>query len=480
MPAHSWRSSLEFLRNVASNRGVCDSSYLGALRLSEAELGIALEQKDRPTLRRVFGTPSLVAFGLAYLVPLTVFTTFGTVSRITEGHLPAAYLITTVAMLFTALSYASLVRELPSAGSAYAFASKAFGAGIGFLAGWTLLLDYLLLPAINYLIIGIYMHAAVPEVPAWIFVLAGIALVTALNIVGADVVRNVSLALVGFQLLFAATFIARAVHVSESFPSAPFYSAEMPWSGLFAGAGILCLSFLGFDAVSTLSEEAGDPRRTVPRAILITTLAGGAIFILLSYASSLLLPDWAATIGHDSAGMEVMTPLGPFIATFFLVAYISGCIASAITAQASVSRVLYAMGREATLPRRWFGQLSGRFRTPVRATVTVAGASLFVLLVSLDTIASMISFGALAGFSVVNLAVPTICLRAPASRTPLRILLYGLCPLSGFAMTLWLWLSLNATALLAGFIWIGIGMCWVILRRVGRTDLDVASLTSTN
>jgi putrescine importer len=138
----------------------------------------AYHNRDNAKLDRVFGTPSLVMFGLAYLVPLTVFTTFGVVTRITEGHLPLAYVVTTIAMLFTAFSYANLVRLLPLAGSAFTYSSHAFGKRFGFLTGWTLLLDYILLPAINYLIIGLYLNAQFPAVPIAVWILGATAIVT--------------------------------------------------------------------------------------------------------------------------------------------------------------------------------------------------------------------------------------------------------------------------------------------------------------
>ena len=105
-------------------------------------------------LDRVLGLPALVLFGLAYLVPMTVFTTYGVVADLTKGHLPGAYLLTLVAMVFTAFSYAKMVRAFPVAGSAYTFTQKSFGASIGFLVGWALLLDYVFLPMINYMVVG--------------------------------------------------------------------------------------------------------------------------------------------------------------------------------------------------------------------------------------------------------------------------------------------------------------------------------------
>jgi len=423
-------------------------------------------------LKRVLDTGGLVAVGLAYLVPLTVFTTFGSVTRLTEGHLPLAYLITTAAMLFTAASYAQLVPAFPSAGSAYAYARGTFGERVGFIVGWVLLLDYLLLPAINYLVIALYLHAQFPGIPSSALIIVALVLVSVLNVVGIGSVRNVSLLLVVAQLIFAAVFtVAAFAHADGRFPLEPIYSSTVAWPSILAGSAVLCLSFLGFDAVSTLSEEARAPERTVPRAILLTTLCGGLIFTILSYAAALVVPDWRALKVSDSAGLEVMGPLGGrWMIAFFLATYIAGSFASAVAAQASVSRILFAMGRDGVLPPSGFGVLSSRFRTPVRAIVIVAVISTVVLLTSLDTLVSIISFGALSAFSMVNLAVVKRFLFDERRRGAGNLLRYGLLPLSGLAATAWLWASLPRTALLIGLAWLGIGVVYLLIRvaRVGE------------
>ncbi|MBC2668433.1 APC family permease [Novosphingobium piscinae] len=411
-------------------------------------------------------------FGLAYLVPLTVFTTFGTVSKLTEGHVPLAYVVTSLAMLFTAASYARLVRRVPVAGSAFSYAGAAFGRRVGFITGWTLLLDYVLLPAINYLILGIYLGARFPAVAPAVWSLAAIGLVTALNVVGVDFVRRASVGLVVFQLIFAAVFVVAAfAHPGAVLTAGAFVAEPAIWPGVFAGAAVLCLSFLGFDAVSTLSEEARDPVRTVPRAIMLTTVIGGAIFIALAYAGASLLPDWRMIRASDSAGLELMQPLGPVMSAFFLAAYVSGCLASALVAQASVARVLFVMGRERVLPTSLFGVLSPRFQTPVRATLVVALLSVAALFVTLDTLASLISFGALFAFSLVNLAVPRLDALAAPDRSPVRVVGMAVVPGLGFAATLWLWFNLSALALTVGLAWLGAG---VIYGLVGHDVADRA------
>jgi amino acid transporter len=302
-------------------------------------------------LKRALGLPALVLFGLVYMVPLTVFTTYGIVTETTGGRLPLAYVVTLIAMVFTALSYARMSAAIPVAGSAYTYAQKTFGAPIGFLAGWSLLLDYLFLPMINALVIGIYMHAALPAVPAWVIVLGVIAIVTVLNIVGIVLVARANVLIVAIQAIFIVTFAVLAL--SKIFGHGDV-SLTAPWTGdgstsglepIFDGAAILCLSFLGFDAVSTLAEEAKNPRRSVPQAIIGATVATGLLFIALAYVSQLVFPSNQFT-DVDSGALDVMTTAGgQFLETFFIAAYVAGALGSALTSQASVARISSATYR---------------------------------------------------------------------------------------------------------------------------------------
>lgn len=424
------------------------------------------DQSTNPSLRRVMGVGALVMFGLAYMVPLTVFTTYGVVAQTTEGHVPTAYLITLAAMIFTALSYSVLVRVHPQAGSAYVYARKAFGSHVGFLTGWTLMLDYLLLPLINYLVMGIYLHAQFTAVPAWVFALAGIVIVTGLNIVGIVMVRQANLLLVGVQLVFVVVFLAVAVaHVAQHPGTSvlqPLYDAGMKPGALLSGAAVLALSYLGFDAISTLSEEARDPRRTVPRAIVLTTVIGGVIFTAVSWAAQLVQPDWRDITDPDSAALQIMhLASGPWLENFFLAGYVAGCLAAAVASQVSVSRILYAMGRDGVLPRRMFGSLSRRFRTPVGATLVVSAVSLLALVSDLATVSSLISFGALAAFSLVNLSVAKQFLYDEKRRGAQSWLLYGVVPGVGFLLTAWLWSSLSSLSLTVGLSWFGVGAVYL-------------------
>ena len=438
-----------------------------------ASTGNAPQAQADARLKRILGLPALVFFGLVYMVPLTMFTTYGVVTEMTGGRTASAYLITLLAMLFTAASYSFMVRKYPIAGSAYSYTSLSFGPAVGFLSGWSLLLDYLFLPMINYLLIGLFMNIAFPEIPAWVFVVASIALVTVLNVVGISQVAGMSNAIVGAQLVFIVVFVGMSL---KSLAGAPALDLAAPFVGdgskpgfapLMAGAAVLCLSFLGFDAVSTMAEETRDARRDIPRAIIITTVLAGLMFTLLAIISQLVFPG-SVFENADSAANEVMLRAGgQFLGNFFTAAYIAGCIGSALASQASVSRILFTMGRDGILPRSLFGTLHARFQTPVVAILVVSAISLLALVLDLTTLASMISFGALVAFSVVNLAVIRTYLGVEGRRAPVDLLRYGLVPFVGLCLTLWLWTSLSQLTLIVGLSWFAVGFVYLALHTGG-------------
>ncbi|MBT8767808.1 APC family permease [Metapseudomonas boanensis] len=423
-------------------------------------------------LRRVLGLSALVFFGLVYMVPLTLFTTYGVVTEMTGGRTAAAYVVTLLAMIFTALSYGFMVRRYPIAGSAYSYTSKSFGPAVGFLAGWSLLLDYLFLPMINYLVIGLFLNIAFPEVPAWVFVLSAIGLVTALNVLGISSVSSMSNLIVAAQAVFVVVFLALAGKTLAGQPidlMTPFLGdgSQPGLAPLMAGAAVLCLSFLGFDAVSTLAEEARDPKRDIPRAIVITTVGAGALFVILAMVSQLVFPG-STFKDADAAATEVMlTTGGQFLEAFFTAIYVAGAAGSALASQASVSRILFSMGRDGILPERVFGRLSQRFHTPTTAILIVSAISLLAIVTDLTTLASMISFGALVAFSAVNLAVIRSYLFSDRQRQPGDLLRYGLLPLLGFSLIAWLWTSLAGLTLVIGLAWFALGFAYLAIQTRG-------------
>lgn len=427
---------------------------------------IAVSADGEGHLKRVLGVPSLVLFGLVYMVPLTVFTTYGLVTQMTGGRVPVAYLVTLAAMVFTARSYARMAAAFPVAGSAYAYTQKSFGAPVGFLAGWSLLLDYLFLPMLNYLVIGIYMSAAIPSVPPWAWILVSIAVVTVLNVVGIVSVARANFVIIALQIVFIVVFVVMALVTTSGFGSvdvlAPFTGdgTIAGASPIFAGAALLCLSFLGFDAVSTLAEEAKDATRSVPKAIMIATVLSGFVYFALAYVSQLVFPS-NAFVDVDAGSTDVMLSAGgQFLNVFFTAAYVAGCIGSALTSQASVARILFAMGRDGVLPRKVFGYLSVRFATPTYAVLIVSAISLVALWIDLGVLIALVSFGALVAFSAVNLTVIKHYFVDQGEKNVCNNLVL---PGIGLVLTVWLWTSLPALALQVGLVWLALGFIWLLV-----------------
>ncbi|MGN8249339.1 APC family permease [Pseudomonas sp. SMV7] len=427
--------------------------------------------------RTSMGMTALVLFGLAYMVPLAVFTTYGLVTQMTKGHLPTAYLLTLAAMLLTAYSYGRMVQAHPYSGSVYTYTRKAFGSHIGFITGWTLLLDYIFLPLLSYLLIGIYMAEYFPAIPAWVWVLGSIALVTFLNLIGIESITRVNWLLVLLQLVFIVVFVALSIRNlgSQAAPLsllAPFHHEGFSVPLIMTGAAVLCLSFLGFDAVSTMAEETSNPTYRIPMAILAVSLIGGLLFLVVSYCAQMVFPDWGSFVDPDSASVDVMRRVGgELLVTAFTATYVAGCFASAMVSQASVSRVLFAMGRDGALPRA-FGQLATKKRVPAVAILVVSLLSLVALVITLDTVANMISFGALFAFSAVNLAVVKHYLVDHRLRGARNYLLYGVVPGLGFLSTLWLWSSLTRLSFSIGLCWMGLGLVVLLgLTRAFRVKL---------
>jgi putrescine importer len=294
-------------------------------------------------------------------------------------------------------------------------------------------------------------------------------LVTGLNILGIKLLAGMNLVLVGAQFVFIVVFVALSLGrlfgglEVESF-TAPFFESGMDTGLIFAGAAVLALSFLGFDAVSTLAEETHEPRKRIPRAILLCAFLGGLLYILESYLGHLVFPDYASFADNqDVASADVMTFLGgTLLNTFFTAAYVAGCFACAMASPASVSRILFAMGRDGSLPPSVFARLHPRYRTPVGANLVVGAFGLSALFIGLATASSMISFGALAAFFFVNLCVIKHYVIDGGHRGGADIAKFGVIPLLGVLFTLYLWTSLTALTFQVGLSWLAVGFVYLL------------------
>lgn len=418
-------------------------------------------------LKRTLTLSSVVMFGLAYMTPIIVLGTFGILADATHGVVAGAYALALIAMVMTAHSYGVLAAEFPTAGSAYTYTRKCINAKFGFMIGWAVLLDYLFLPMVIWLFGAVYLNGAFPNVPLYVWILTFIGVTSAINIVGIKFANTVNYLMMLIQLLVLAAFVVLAIHYVAGdaskplFDLAPLYQPNVDMSLITAGAAIACYSFLGFDAVTTLTEETIHPQKVIPKAIFLVTLLGGGIFIVTSYAVQLAHPGFAFE-SVDSAATEIAKNIGGDIfVSIFLIGLIIGQFASGLSAQASASRLLYAMGRDGVLPRKLFGQLHSVFLTPVGNIVLCGLVALLALFMDVTTSVSFINFGAFLAFTSVNLAVIARFYLGKKARSLKDFFKYLLLPVLGALADLWLMVSLDGHALTLGLVWLALGFVYL-------------------
>lgn len=423
---------------------------------------------EQVKLDRRLNTTSAAMFGLSYMSPLVVIATFGAIAVKTGGAVATAYIVATLAMLATAASYGFMASRNPVAGSAYTYASKVFGPATGFLVGWVLLLDYFFIPMVICLLTATSLSTLDPDVPFWVWVVVVSAMSTLINVLGIKLTDRVNLIIMVIQLVMVAMLgylcVVAILHVpgAELASVKPIMNEHTSWGMIMAGAAVACYSFLGFDAISTLSEETVDPRRSIPRAIFIATLLGGAIFIISTYLLMVAHPSLTFE-SIDTAAYEIVGKVGgETFKTVFTVVVAIAFFAAGLCAHASASRLLLVMGRDDMIPAKPFGYISPRFKTPVVNIVLVGLVMLAAMKFDISTSTAFINFGAFTAFFAVNAAVIALLTRNSAERKGRLALM--IVAIFGAAFCGSLFLSLDRLALELGLSWFAIGIVYLLAK----------------
>lgn len=426
----------------------------------------------------------VVIIGVAYMTPMVVFDTFGIVSGITEGRVPLAYILALVAMLLTAFSYARFARQTEKSGSAYTYTAESCGPKAGFFVGWCALMDYILLPLVNALLAGIYLEAIMPGVPYWAWVCIFTALVTLINCFRINILANLSIVFVVAPLLLMLVFIylvVKGIGSEQGYEHVltltPLLNGDTSLLPLVAGAAILCFSFLGFDAVTTMSHETKEPKKNIPRAVMLTTLTGGVIFFSASWFIQLYFPTNVRFNNPDEALPEIVLYVGgALFQAIFLVAQIMNTFASGLATHASASRLIHIMGRDGIFHKGTFGQVHAKLGTPMYAVLTIGLISLMAIVLDLATVVSMVSFGALIAFTAVNFSVfMKFYVRDGQRRGFKNIFLNAVLPWLSVTVMMGLWFNLERVALICGCIWLAVGVLLFVYKRLRKQSIVISN-----
>ncbi len=433
-----------------------------------------------PTLRRALTFWDLVFYGIIVIQPTAPMPIFGVVSQEARGHVVTTVLVAMIAMLFTAISYGRMARAYPSAGSAYAYVSGTFGAFPGYLVGWGIVLDYLL----NPIICTIWCSAAAANIlpiprPLWVIFFA--ALFTALNLRGVESSARTNRWLtIGMCVIVAYTLAIMLRYLLHAGPYAPgslarpFYDpANFSLASVSTGTSIAALTYIGFDSISTLSEEAHNPTRNILRATVFTCLLTGVLAAIEVYAAQLVWPDFHHYPDLDTAYSFVAGRAGGHI-LFHLVngTLLVATIGSGMGSQMGVARLLYGMGRDNAIPRKFFGHIDPKRKIP-SYNVLFSGAAALIggLAMSYQFGAELLNFGAFLAFTGVNASVVAYYYVRGRNRNWSYLIL----PLLGCAICIYIWSSLRWQAKIAGCIWIAIGAIYGLIRKtvVNRQTHDI-------
>ena len=435
-------------------------------------------------LKRVLTVPDMIVYGLIFMVPIAPFGIYGGVFADSGGMPALVYVVGTLAMVFTALSYGMLIREWPVSGSVYAYTSRGLGPGIGFVTGWTLLLDYLLIPVLMYVVASTALSSIVPEIPAWAFSVIFVVVNTFVNVRGiglTDIVNRVALVL---EVLVLAVFVVLGIRwlltdpASHGFTLDPFYNpATFDPRLVMSAVSLGVLSFLGFDGIATLSEEAKDGRRGPGRAMMASLAIVGSLFVLQTYIAGCISPD-GAVFAHDSGNAFYLVAQVVGGRWLYIVCAVATALAwgifTALAAQTAVSRILFSMGRDRTLPHV-LATVSPKYETPYVASIFVGVLSLVLVLtfgqLGTDTISLFVNFGALTAFLMLHVTVIGYFF---VKKRDGRWVAHLLVPLAGIAVIGFTWLGLDVPAKVLGVIWMTVGIVYyLVMRFVLKRDVRI-------
>ena len=424
----------------------------------------------RQELSRSLTFRDLLVYGLVFMVPIAPFGIFGAVYSGSGGMVALAYAIGMAAMAFTALSYSEMARAFPMAGSVYTYAGRGLAPAVGFMAGWLILLDYVLVPSLLYLIAGLAISSFVPAVPLWAWIVFFIVVNTGINYLGIQMTARVSLVMLALELVVLAIFLVIGIGAliggaGQGFSLDPLYNPDTFSLGLvFSAVSIAVLSFLGFDGISTLAEENRQGARIVGRAMVAALVVAGTLFIVQTWVAALLVPDPAALLSEgDAEGtafyeaaaaaggewLSVLTAVTTAIAWGF---------ANALVAQVATSRLLFAMARDRQLPR-FLAHVSQNHHVPDRAILLVAAVSLVVgvYMASRDDavtlLSTLVNFGALTAFLLLHASVINHYMR----REGQSVMRHLVAPLCGLLIIAYVIIQADVAAQTLGLVWLALG-----------------------
>lgn len=442
---------------------------------------------DGDGLRRSLGFRDLVVYGLLFIAPMAPVGVFGTLDAKSHGAVALVYIIATIAMAFTAFSYAQMVRVVPQAGSVFAYARVGLGNGPGFIAGWMAMLDYLLIPAVAYLFSGIAMEALVPSVSRWVWTAIAVLVTTALNLWGVRTAARVGFLVLALEIVVLLVFVVSAIVVLAQDGTQRDWLSPLSGDGsqgafalgaVVGAVSVAVLSYLGFDAIASFAEEVTGGSAKVARAVLFCLALAGVLFIAQTYLVALLEPMSSAQLAAEPAKQgsafydAVDSAVGDWLHDLVAVSKAIGAAFAALAGQAAAGRLLYAMARDRRLPGALSKTDSG---TPRLALLCAALVTLVAAVWAarrddgMDHLVSVVNVGALTAFVLLHASVVGwfVVQRREGAVGWWRHLVV---PVLGAAITIAVIVEAAGSAQVVGAVWFAVGLVVLFAQRARRGE----------
>ncbi|MFC6062457.1 APC family permease [Streptomyces ochraceiscleroticus] len=425
-------------------------------------------------LKRSLSFRDLIVYGLLFIAPMAPVGIFGTLQAKSHGAITIVYVVATIAMAFTAYSYAQMVRVAPQAGSVFTYARVGLGEGAGFIAGWMAMLDYLLIPAVAYLFSGIALHSLVPSVHQWIWTAVAVVVTTLLNLWGVRTAAVVGFLVLAMEIAVLVVFVVAAVWVLATDGAQRGWTAPFTGEGAFSTSAVLSavsvavLSYLGFDAIAAFAEEASGGGHRVARAVLTCLVVAGVLFAVQTYLAALLAPMSAAELAAkpaeqgDAFYATANAAAGEWLQKLVAASKAIGAAFAALAGQAAAGRLLFAMARDRRLPGA-MAKVDAGSGVPRRALLGAAVVTLVAAVWAarrddgLDHLSSIVNVGALTAFGLLHASViGYFWLRKRAAARGL--LAHVIVPLLGLAVVVAVIVEASPTAQVVGGAWLVVGL----------------------
>lgn len=433
-------------------------------------------------LKRTLKLKDLVFYGMIMMVLIAPMAVFGEIEQASGGMTPFVYLVGVIAMVFTALSYMQMSRRFPVGGSVYAYVQRGINHHVGFVAGWMILLDYIFVPALLYALVSNICVETFPGIPGIAWIIAFIVVNTLINVRGIDYTAKADIILFFIELVVVVIFLIGGISFiaggggTGGFSVEPLYQpGKINLNFIASACTIAALSFLGFDGISTLAEEALEPARDIGKAIMIALISIGILFIVETYVACLILPDWQHTdiaAGfYDAAALA----LGEWFRIVMVgVTIVAAGIANTMVAQSSAARLLYTMGRDRVIPHI-FAKVHPKFRTPYVGIYLLSIFSLVIAIaVPIDTLVRLVNFGALASFIMLNFATFFYFFIKQKLRSGAAFIKNLVCPFVGMAILIYVFTGFDSISYIVGFGWLIIGVVIGFIKSKGYKEVPEA------